>query len=689
MRNLLLFPALTTLSLTLFTATATADGAAPDRAAGRRCGTPLLQDHYRLAAAHHPGVTGDDLEGQVARAYRPKNRVGDTRVFWSYDLSVMPPRWIQVPSTCRTVGEHCYIFVADDQWNLHMDQEDVEEARYRFDVSTPGSPEVGIYEMDTSLFGTPPDALDEDPRIYIFYSALGGFGGSIFDGYFDPMNELTEEEARRQGGHSNEVEMFYMSCDPVNPVAPSTLSVLAHEFEHMIHWNYDPNENSWVDEGCAEIAMLFYGVPDPITGFPGDPDDSLVEWDQHWADYVKSYLFTLYFHEHFGGDDAVRALVAEPTNSIQGYENTLATMGYAEIGFSELFSRWTAANLLDDPSLEDGRYGYELEDLPTFASKWHGGYPVLERTGSTENWACDYLRFDDPEEVARGFYFDGDDDAEFRAFLVLTGEGITTRVSEISLAEDLFGTALVAAESGCETPYLIVDNCTNSFTKSYRYGTDLAIPAAATADDGELAEVGVDGDDAVTLLFTYPSSRPEVNAASIDSLLALSGGHSWLDGGGGIGGAEWNEDGDELRVALSVAAGAPSIAVGDTITVWVDGSGAQVALGGDFSPVGIEGDPGAGDGALPAAETGATLRVAPNPFNPRTVIRFSVEQAGHASVRAYDLSGKVVATLLEGKLEAGAHALTWDGAGLASGVYVVRLESAAGARSTRRVLLLK
>ena len=281
---------------TLAAGFATADAQrAPDlsRAEGRRCGTPLLRGHYDAAAKAQLRPRGDDYDTHHVASAIPKNRVGDTRFFWSFDLSGMPPLWIQVPSTCRGVGRHCYVFVADDQWNVNMDAGDVQEVLYRFNTSTPGTPEEGIFSIDTGVFGSPPDELDEDPRIYIFYSALGSYGTSVFDGYFDPMNELTEQQAQNYGGHSNEVEMFYMSCDPVNPVAPSTLSVLAHEFEHMIHWNMDQNETSWVDEGCAELAMLFYGVPDPITGFPSNPDNSLVDWDQEWADYIKSYLFSV------------------------------------------------------------------------------------------------------------------------------------------------------------------------------------------------------------------------------------------------------------------------------------------------------------------------------------------------------------------------------------------------------------
>ncbi len=653
-----------------------------NRAQGRVCGNPLLGDHYRAAEAAHPARLPDEYDPKVALTARPKNRVGDPRVFWAFDLSVMPPLWIQVPATCRGVGQHCYVFVADDQWNLNMDADDVQEVLYRWDTSTPGTPDKGIFQVDTEVFGPPPDELDEDPRIYIFYSELGSYGRSVFDGYFDPMNELTEEQAQIYGGHSNEVEMFYMSCEPVNPVAPSTLSVLAHEFEHMIHWNMDQNELPWVDEGCAELAMLFYGVPDPISGFPNNPDNSLVEWDQEWSDYIKSYLFTLYFYEQFGTEAAISALVAEPLNSVSGYEQTLLDLGF-DVDFDDLFVDWTVANLLDDTELGDGRYGYQSESLPIFFSWWNGPYPVVQKSGSVEHWACDYQRFDDPAGVPRAYYVDGADDAVFRCTMIVKGDGVETLVREIPLHGDMFGTDVVATEIGYDTPYIVVNNCTDSDTKTYLHGTDLAIPVAATAWDGATPGAGIDADDFVSLAFSYQSTMPAIDATSIDSVLALSGGHTWLDGEGAIGGSQWNAAGDTLTVWLSVGGAAPTIAVADTIVSLVDDTRASVVLGGSFEQTGIE-----DRASAPPPVAVAALRSAPNPFNPLTTLSFTLAAKARVALHVYDLGGRLVATPFEGSAERGEHAVRWDATGLASGVYVATLVTPA-ARSTRRLLLLK
>lgn len=65
----------------------------------------------------------------------------------------------------------------------------------------------------------------------------------------------------------------------------------------------------------------------------------------------------------------------------------------------------------------------------------------------------------------------------------------------------------------------------------------------------------------------------------------------------------------------------------------------------------------------------------PNPFTSRTRLTWSVEDAGHVSMEVYDSIGRRVATLVDSHQEAGTHAVTWEGAGLASGVYFVRLRS--------------
>jgi len=78
----------------------------------------------------------------------------------------------------------------------------------------------------------------------------------------------------------------------------------------------------------------------------------------------------------------------------------------------------------------------------------------------------------------------------------------------------------------------------------------------------------------------------------------------------------------------------------------------------------------------------------PNPFNPETRIGFRIRDAGFTSLKVYDVLGREVATLVEGKIDAGNHEVTFDGSNLPSGVYVYRLMSGSYQES-KKMLLMK
>ncbi len=85
--------------------------------------------------------------------------------------------------------------------------------------------------------------------------------------------------------------------------------------------------------------------------------------------------------------------------------------------------------------------------------------------------------------------------------------------------------------------------------------------------------------------------------------------------------------------------------------------------------------------------------VSPNPFNPRTTIRFSLPRAQHVHLAVHDVRGALVCLLRDGPLPAGAHTLAWDGHDdsgrpLPSGPYMIDLR-AGSQRDVRSVMLLK
>jgi flagellar hook assembly protein FlgD len=94
-----------------------------------------------------------------------------------------------------------------------------------------------------------------------------------------------------------------------------------------------------------------------------------------------------------------------------------------------------------------------------------------------------------------------------------------------------------------------------------------------------------------------------------------------------------------------------------------------------------------------ASGAGLAANVAPNPLNPETTVSFQTRAPGRIDVKIYDVSGRLVKTLLSESREAGYHDLRWNGtnqagAKVASGVYFFRLTTPEGG-AVKAVTVLK
>jgi hypothetical protein len=79
----------------------------------------------------------------------------------------------------------------------------------------------------------------------------------------------------------------------------------------------------------------------------------------------------------------------------------------------------------------------------------------------------------------------------------------------------------------------------------------------------------------------------------------------------------------------------------------------------------------------------------PNPFNPSTEIRYAVAQAGKVTLAIYNVMGQEVSRLVSGQQEAGVYKVRWNASGMASGVYIYRLQVDDKFTASKRLTLLK
>jgi glucuronoarabinoxylan endo-1,4-beta-xylanase len=78
----------------------------------------------------------------------------------------------------------------------------------------------------------------------------------------------------------------------------------------------------------------------------------------------------------------------------------------------------------------------------------------------------------------------------------------------------------------------------------------------------------------------------------------------------------------------------------------------------------------------------------PNPFNPTTMIRYRLNAGSHVSLTVHNVLGAEVAVLVDEEISSGEHAVSFDGASLASGTYFYTLRAGSIIES-RRMLLVR
>jgi len=245
--------------------------------------------------------------------------------------------------------------------------------------------------------------IDNDPRLHILHAK--GMGRRVA-GYYSSADEYS----RLVNPYSNEKEIFYISADS-NSARPNTEfydGVLAHEFQHMIHWANDRNEDSWVNEGMSELASYLNGF-DPggaEATYMAKPDTQLTTWSDpslgNAEHYGASYLFMQYFLDRFG-EDLTKAVVASPDNSTAGFNAALTTAGRSE-RFDDIFADWLVANYINKRSADPaGRYGYkEIQPDTPELSATHRRFPASEKTDVSQ-YGVDYIRLRGSGDVTIDF----------------------------------------------------------------------------------------------------------------------------------------------------------------------------------------------------------------------------------------------------------------------------------------------
>ncbi|PKL83664.1 MAG: hypothetical protein CVV24_03875 [Ignavibacteriae bacterium HGW-Ignavibacteriae-3] len=308
--------------------------------------------------------------------------VGSKYTWWASDLRTgASPSFYQVSATCQAVGTNCYVFVQDSLWTSRVDQNAVDSVRIAFDSKTPSgsiNPNKGIYQNNVDTFGNPPN-VDGDSKIIILildirdgYSGSGGYTAGYFYGY-----------NQGNGTWSNKAEIYYLDGNPLNLKTSGGLttgmSTTAHEFQHMIQYNYhgiiySGSQETFYNEGLSLVAEVINGYPlySQSSYYNISTNRYMLDWNPNnnatdvLKDYSRAARFFLYLKEQFGVG-VLKGITQSSKVGMSALDLDALPAVPTSRRFSDIVVDWWVANYLNDRSV-DAKWGYIYPNVPKVSS---------------------------------------------------------------------------------------------------------------------------------------------------------------------------------------------------------------------------------------------------------------------------------------------------------------------------------
>jgi hypothetical protein len=315
-------------------------------------------------------------------------RVGEREQFFvSEDMATGKYRTMN--ATLQAISTRAYFWIED---GASFDAGALQRSAATFDSK--------IYPNNEAYFGALNPGLDGDARLHILLARFKDAAG-----YFSSV----DQHPRALMQYSNERNILYIEASQ-SPLGTTTFdSVVAHEFQHLIHNHQARNKSGWIDEGLGELAIKVNGLPTDgkIDLFSTNPNVQLNTWStgrESLRHYAASYLFFAFIADRYGRD-AIRDVILAPREGIYAVQ-TMLDKRASGIRFDDFFAEWAVANYLNLPSFENKRYAYTTE--PGFRIQREpilNTYPDV-RTHKTSQYAANYFTLQ-PAQNDVTIYFTG------------------------------------------------------------------------------------------------------------------------------------------------------------------------------------------------------------------------------------------------------------------------------------------
>ena len=280
---------------------------------------------------------------------------GDRRFYIRKDVTSTTGEFIEVDFYSKYSDSDFEVYVEVAEWDSgHVDAAAMDTlVTYFRDHTFEGSlyPHLGIKTIGEDVFGPPTD-VDQNGQVYILLidvrdDYVPGVSESFVAGYFD------HEDQESLG---NRADIIYLDTNPGRMSGADIrqqIGTLAHEYQHLIHYGRDDDEELWVNEGLSELSPVLMGLSHRLLfHYLENTNVRLDSFEGEIADYVRCGLFFLYTWVRLG-TPFIHHFVSLPTHGITAFESALST--FDKPSFNDHVYNWHLANFLQEGQ---GVYGY-------------------------------------------------------------------------------------------------------------------------------------------------------------------------------------------------------------------------------------------------------------------------------------------------------------------------------------------
>ncbi|MFW9928149.1 MAG: hypothetical protein ACFFD1_02030, partial [Candidatus Thorarchaeota archaeon] len=311
--------------------------------------------------------------------------INDTETFWALDLSKdgsnFSEAYYQVNATLVANSTYAYVFI-----------ESAYASSYKSAGENLASNFDAIYQKEVPFFGIPSD-VDHNGKIILLVIDI--VGNSQVAGFFSALNWFpVSSNPNNQDHYSNYADLVYIN---INYVGSSGLPTVAHEFQHLIQFSTDSEEDVWLDEGLSMYAEKYTGYGSTIwqyiqnvgVGFGYNIDLSMTYWDyDNIAHYGASYLFLLYLSDRFG--TGIISNISNDQNE-QGLDsiNTSLQQIDPSLTVEDVFTDWAISLTINDPSIPNYSF-INYTSKVRIPNSWD--FNLLDQYHqSVDHWASDII----------------------------------------------------------------------------------------------------------------------------------------------------------------------------------------------------------------------------------------------------------------------------------------------------------